>query len=262
VLRLFDEAHPSLTVPEMAELTGFPASSIYRHVRELLAEEFLESTVDSRYRLGSAFIDFTRRVRVTDPLLLVGSELLHVLVEQVRVPVHVLLCRLYGDQVMCVAVDKSDRVGFSTSYELCRPMPLVRGATSKAILANMPPRALKKLLSAVETDSTQQQALDQALAQTRRTGYCITSGEVDDGLTGMAAMVQNVSLGVSASLSLIGEAAMLTKDQQTQVLPLLLSTASVINTRLSEEAAGLPEKKVRRRPPSADVEAGQGNAPA
>lgn len=239
VLRLFDEEHLALTVPQIAEAIGSPPSSIYRHVRELLAEGFLESTVDSRYRLGPAFIDFTRRVRVTDPLLRSGSRLLGVMIEQMRVPGFALLCRLYGNQVMCVAVEKSGHVGFATSYELGRPMPLLRGATSKAVLANMPGRSLDKLLKNAQIDEATSAELTATLGKIRRSGYCVTSGEVDQGLTGMATMVHNGALGINASLSFIAEASVLSTDQQQQLLPMLLSTARVINSLLEEEASRL-----------------------
>lgn len=254
ILRLFDEEQRSLTVPEMAEITGSPASSVYRHVRELLAEGFLESTVDSRYRLGPIFIHFSRRVRITDPLLRAGVSLIEGLVEQVRLPCNALLCRLYGNQVMCVALCKSPEAQFVTSYQYGRPMPLLSGATSTTVLARMPARALNKLLDNVGATDQHRADLARSLEQIRRQGYGVMDGDVDDGLRGIAAGIHSKELGINASISLIGEAATLTPEYQNRVLPLLLSTASVINGLLEEQVGVIRERKRARIEGRAQIE--------
>ena len=73
VLRLFGEAKSEWTVPDMAEALGLPASTVYRTVRELLAEGFLDPAPEARYRLGAAFVEFDRLVRLTDPLARLGE---------------------------------------------------------------------------------------------------------------------------------------------------------------------------------------------
>ena len=86
VLRCFTEAKANWTVPELAEAIAVPASTVYRTVRELVAQGFLEPSTEAHYRLGSAFIEFDRMIRLTDPLVKVGSPLLRDLVAEVRHP--------------------------------------------------------------------------------------------------------------------------------------------------------------------------------
>ena len=74
VLRLFDEAKNNWTVPEIADVTGIPSSTVYRTARELLAANFLEPAQEGHYRLGSAFIEFDRLIRMTDPLVHLGTH--------------------------------------------------------------------------------------------------------------------------------------------------------------------------------------------
>src|SRR5690606_13656547 len=50
ILERFDQAHPSLTVPELADRTGLPSSSVYRIVRELVAYGLLERAGDGTLR--------------------------------------------------------------------------------------------------------------------------------------------------------------------------------------------------------------------
>ena len=67
VLRLFDESKSVWTVPDIAQALATPSSTVYRTVRELLAANFLEPAQESHYRLGAAFIEFDRLIRMTDP---------------------------------------------------------------------------------------------------------------------------------------------------------------------------------------------------
>ena len=60
ILRLFSEQDRAWTVPAMAAKLGIPASTLYRTVRELLAESFLEPSSEASYRLGAAFVAFDR----------------------------------------------------------------------------------------------------------------------------------------------------------------------------------------------------------
>jgi DNA-binding IclR family transcriptional regulator len=54
VLRLFGEPKSNWTMPEISAVLGVPTSTIYRTVRELVAENLLEPATDAHYRLGSA----------------------------------------------------------------------------------------------------------------------------------------------------------------------------------------------------------------
>ena len=67
ILRLFSAQTPAWTVPAMSDALGVPASTIYRTVRELTEAAFLEPSSAASYRLGAAFIEYDRLLRLTDP---------------------------------------------------------------------------------------------------------------------------------------------------------------------------------------------------
>lgn len=174
ILRLFGEAKATWTVPEMAAALGQPASSVYRAVRELVAEAFLEPATEAHYRLGAAFVEFDRLVRRTDPLTRIGEPRLADIAAQAGVPCAVLLARLYGDTVMCVADTRAGDLPATPSYERGRPMPLTRGATSKTILAQLPTRRLVRLIDTIDGAAAapeQTAALREILAGVRRRGH-------------------------------------------------------------------------------------------
>lgn len=245
ILRLFGVEHDAWTVPGIASALAMPPSTIYRIVREMIGSGFLEAANDSHYRLGPCFIEFDRLIRVTDPLHEAGTPLLREIVMQVRAPCIAVLARLYNDTVMCVADAASPDARVRTSYERGRPRPLTRGATSKAILAQLPPRRLSRLL-AQEGDgppvSGGPAALQNELASIRKRGFSITRGEVDRGLMGIAAPVSLPSRGLVGSLSLVLDAAATDSALERRLAMLVVSTASLLTEDL---AAARPASPVR-----------------
>jgi DNA-binding IclR family transcriptional regulator len=246
VLRLFDEARSDWTISEMSGALDVPASTVYRTVRDLLAENFLEPATEGHYRLGSAFVAFDRLIRLTDPIVRVGNELLHDIALQARVPCVGVLARLYGDTVMCVADTVPTDRAIRTSYERGRPRPLTRGATSKVILAQLPTRRLSKLLAAHSVTERHPHApsaaqLREELALIRRRGFCVSRGEVDKGLVGLAAPVSVPSRALMASLSLVVSASTLDEAIERRLVLLLVSAASLLTERLSRIDEPLPQ---------------------
>ena len=213
VLRLFDEAASAWTVPAMAEAVGVPASTVYRTVRDLVAGGFLEPAAEAAYRLGPAFIEFDRSLRLTDPLVVAGRPVLRDVVAQARAPCVALLSRFYNGAVMCVADETAAGAPFRSSYERGRPMPLASGATSKVILAHLPPRQFSKLAQGGDLPGDPD-ALRRELVDIRKRGYCSTANEIDPGLAGIAAPVILKSAGIVASLSLVADDALLDEGQR------------------------------------------------
>lgn len=246
ILRLFTPEDPSWTVPQMSAALGTPTSTVYRTVRELAGEGFLEASVDAHYRLGSAFVEFDRMMRLTDPLVRTGAPLLRDLVHEVRLPCTCVLARLYGDRVISTADERTPGAKIPTSYERGRPMPLIRGATSKAILANLPTRRLKNLLQsegAADASEEAVSALKKELLSIRKRGYSVTRGEVDPSLIGIAAPIANRDLAISASISVILEASSSTPSAEQRLILLVVSSAKMIVDELEALAAQSMDSK-------------------
>jgi len=231
VLRVFSDAASAWSVPDMAETLGVPASTAYRTVRDLVDAGFLEAAHDGAYRLGPAFIEYDRLLRMTDPLVHAGAGALRDVVMQAHTPCVALLSRLYNDQVMCVADEAARETSFRSSYERGKPMPLTQGATSKAILAQLPARQLNRLIGAPKT-APGYESLRRELADIRRRGYCATASEIDTGLAGIAAPVIVREAGVYASLSLVADDSSLDDGQRRRLVLLVVSAASLISEEL------------------------------
>jgi DNA-binding IclR family transcriptional regulator len=237
VLRLFDEEHSEWTVLEIAAALAVPASTVYRTVREMLAAEFLEPITEARYRLGACFIEFDRLVRVTDPLYRVGTAVLRDVVDQAHVPCVAVLARLYDDTVMCIADYRTTEESVYTSYERGRPRPLTRGATSKVILAQLPPRRLAKLLDSTSKKTgpspKNKSRFRDELVGIRKRGYAITRGEVDKHVAGIAAPVSVPARALMGSISLVVPAARLDETLERRLVLLVVSSAKLLTAELS-----------------------------
>jgi DNA-binding IclR family transcriptional regulator len=237
VLKLFDTGLPgnarSWTVNAMAAALGAPASTLYRTVGELTKAGFLEQTGEAHYRLGPAFIEFERLLRLNDPLVQIATAVIDDVLRQAGIPCVAIMARLYNGEVMCIADGSTPGTGFRSSYERGRPMPITRGATSKIILANLPSRQLSQLVG----PRPETVELRKELQVIRRAGFVASASEIDPGLTGIAAPVVVAAAGVTASLTLVCEENGLDEATRRRLILLVVSAASLLAEDIRRDAA-------------------------
>ena len=204
ILNLFSEQRSSWTVSEISDKLEAPSSTIYRIVRELVLSEFLESAAGAYFRLGPAFIKFNRTINLSDPLVRAGQPFLEKLANENPIVSVNVLARLYGNKVMCVADYKSPFFKNNTSYQKGKLMPLIYGATSRAIIMKVTGRRLEDLLKHEEFNNyNEKDTFLKNLKNDNKKEYCRTEGQVDKGLIGFAVPIKNKKLGIEASLSSI-----------------------------------------------------------
>lgn len=208
-LRLFTPERPMWTVEEAAAALGVSLSTAYRYFRSL-GDAGLLDPVEAQgfYVLGPAVIEFDRTIRVSDPLLGASIPTMRWLADQTGRRGTLLLCRLYQEKVMCIHQERAAGVEQAISYERGRPMPMFRGAASKAILAQLPPRQLRRIF---EKAAPEIEALGLGpdwkgfrgrLGAIRRAGVCISRGELDPGVIGISAPLFSPQKQVLGSLGL------------------------------------------------------------
>jgi DNA-binding IclR family transcriptional regulator len=105
---------------------------------------------------------------------------------------------------MCVADYKSSTFKNNTSYQKGKLMPLMYGATSRAIIMQIRGKRLDDLLK-FETFKSENEKdyFLESLKSDKKKGYCYTQGQVDKDLIGFAVPIQSKKLGIEASLSSI-----------------------------------------------------------
>jgi len=198
VLALFTRDNSEWSVEEAAAALDVPVSTVYRYFRTLSSAELITPYWPGRYVLGPAVIEYDYAMRLHDPLLNAAREVMTALADEVGNCV-AMLARLYKDKVMCVHRERSRGSEFdAVGYERGRPMPLDRGAASKAILANLAVRELRGMKL-----SDDNPALMDSLRAIRAQGFSVTRGEVTPGVLGVAVPIFRSDRALEGSLGLI-----------------------------------------------------------
>jgi DNA-binding IclR family transcriptional regulator len=230
ILSLFTPARPAWSAEEAAHELDVSLSTCYRYFNSLVASGLLDRLHRNQYVLGPAIIEFDWQIRIADPMLEIAKPVMIELLRAAPGAAAVLLCRLYRHKVMCIH-QESNRPGEGMgSYERGRPRPMLRGATSKIILAHLPTRTVANLWRDHAADApggpgSSFEDYKASLKLIRRAGYCITRGEVDAERIGIAAPIFGAGERVSGSLTVVLQAAE-TSDRLTHRLASLVVAAT------------------------------------
>ncbi len=202
LMGLFTQAQPVWSPEQAARTLGVSRASAYRYFALLSRAGWVEASGTGGFALGPAIVGLDRQIRLADPLLQAARDPMDDLARHTGGMV--LLSRLHRDRVMCIHQSGAGgRAALPVSYERGRAMPLHRGATSKAILAFLPPRMLARMLE----ESGGSAAAKTEMQRIRANGLCMTRGEVDRGALGIAVPLFEPAGGaepaVTGSLSVV-----------------------------------------------------------
>jgi DNA-binding IclR family transcriptional regulator len=205
ILDLFTEASPEWTSEEMRVALGYSRPTLYRYLKTLKEAGFLMALPHSGYMLGPRVTELDFLSRRSDPLIEAGRPHLRALTA--AHPGVASLVRWYGRKLLCVASEDSSPVTLS-SYPRGRPMPLARGAISRAILAWLPKRDQEAIVAEHEAEfAAPRETVLAMLRDTRRDGVAVAWGEVTPGVVGVAAPVLAADRAPVAALCLTSDAA-------------------------------------------------------
>ena len=191
-LQLFTAERPDWSVEEAAEHLQVSVSTIYRYFNIMCDAGFLDSMTRGRYVLGPAFIAFDRQIRLMDPMLQTAIPVMKRLVAHAGGKGVALLCRRFRDRIMCVHQENASVLDVDISFERGRPLGMVRGAASKAILAHLPIRLLRSIYND-HAASIAEVGLGRSWEEFRLTlkgiraaGFSVTRAELDADRVGIA----------------------------------------------------------------------------
>lgn len=209
VLSLFSAERPVWSPERAAVRMRVSLATGYRYFNTLVAAGMLEKLNRNRYVLGPAIVELDRKVRAADPVLKLAQPVMERLLRRLREPAAILLCRYYRQKVMCIHQETNRSGEPVSSYERGALRPLFRGATSKVILAHLPPRAVVDLWRDHRREIVAAgmgpgfEDFKAALRALRREPVNVSSSEVDAGRTGIAAAIFDSSGRVNGSLSIV-----------------------------------------------------------
>jgi DNA-binding IclR family transcriptional regulator len=241
VLEFVEERGQVAGMDEMLDGLNLTRSTLYRYVRTLVEFGLLATSPGTGYTLGPRIIELDYKIRVRDPIILASHPLMTQLVQ--TVPGIALLCRRYRDRVLCVHQVRGP-VGFVSTYERGRARPLLKGAASLVILANMPAPQIARLhhqdpgsfAEAGLGDSLK--AVRQALRAIRTQGWKASESQVVSGVTGIAAPIFDSGDHVMGSLSLTVGRTGLSHGEVAEIAARVAFCAQMVSSALSAQDSG------------------------
>lgn len=192
ILDLFTAERMIWTADEMAERLGYTRPTTYRYIRELVTAGFIVRFGDGLYSLGPRSVELDFLIRQADPFLVAGVPIIRDLSRQTGSDIN--LFELYGDRIVTVH-QQSGIDALPLSFGRGRPLPLLRGAGSKIIVAHLPRTRLKRIFELHADDAKAYLGANDfsdfraSMAAMRKAGYVVSQGELDTGYTGIAVPV-------------------------------------------------------------------------
>ena len=209
LLKLFTLEQPYWTAEKASVHLDVSISTAYRYLLALDEVGLITVVNPGVYMLGPAIIQLDRQIQLTDPLLNAARDVMNELIVYAPENAVVLLCRSYSDKVLCIHQVAKPGSALPVSYDRGKPMPMLRGATSKVILASLPTRRLKVVHAAHQQEialvglGAGWDEFKSAMSAIRKAGYCISHGEIDEGRIGISVAVVNQENFAIGSLSYV-----------------------------------------------------------
>lgn len=237
ILDLFSERRLEWTAEEMIAELGYSRPTLYRYLKTLKDAGLLTQTGPHGMTLGPRVVELDFLMRKSDALLREGGVVLKELAA--LHPSTALLVRWYGNKLLCVASEVSTPQPKS-SYPRGRPMPLARGAISRAILAHLPRR---QMLAKIQENFEELRRLElgesvdeiaETLRKMRKGGAQIARGEVTDGVVGVAAPVFDASRAPVAALCMTINRETLDDAKLAQVSDAIWTSGERLSRALTE----------------------------
>lgn len=223
ILDLFGAESPVLSADQIIARRKYSRPTGYRYVRELVAAGLLVRAPGG-YSLGPRIIELDWLIRRHDPVLAKSREIVRELVAATGCGVTQM--GIYGDRIVTIHHERGPE-GLEISFDRGRPMPLFRGAPSKAILAFLPRARLERLHARHE--KRRFSAVYEELQGIRKAGFAVSLGELDADKVGLAAPVFR-DRTVAGSVCLV----MTRTRYDTANVPLLVGRLTDAASRISD----------------------------
>lgn len=187
ILELFaSQRKESMSLTEISRSLELHKTTVYRLLRTLQYAGWIrQSPQTGHYALGSGILLVASAFSVHNTCRELLSEEMHRLAEKFNETV-VLSVLLGGHTGICVDMTKS-RHQLGIAGERGYIVPLQSGATGKTLLAAQPEDLRNALIEElIPEDRTRQRLLKNQLLQILQDGYCVSEGEVDQGVAAVA----------------------------------------------------------------------------
>lgn len=239
LLKAFSEDEPEIGITSLAKRLGLAKSTIHRLATTLVAERLLEQNPDTgRYRLGLALFSLGTLVRRRISVSNEAQPYLHILREQTGESVHLAIL----DQIDIVYLYnlESTQAIRTRSYIGVRK-PALCTSEGRAIVAYLPPEVFGRLLNEglvarLPNTNVDPASMRKNLETVRHNGYALDDEESEVGMRSIAAPIRDMGGNVVAAVGMAGPVQRLSKKALRGMVPMLLTAADSISSRLGYRA--------------------------
>jgi len=181
VMEAFDAGHRDLSLTEIVRMTGLEISGARRLLTTLVSAGYLQQDPRSRrYRLSAKVLAWSVAYLGNDPLVACAYPVLQSVAQESGCQFELCVLNEADCVVLLSLTGASQKLSLVKGPSVGVREPAFCSPTGLAILAHMPQRAAFALIDAAprrkvtEHTVTATEAIMQALARTRETGYAIT----------------------------------------------------------------------------------------
>lgn len=232
ILDAFSLERPTLTLREIRDSTGLPASTVQRLVANMVWAGLLERA-DDQVRIGLRMTYWAapalKALDAIDRIKPILDDLRDLTQESVS------LFKVEKGHRVCVALSETRHELRQEAY-VGKLMPLHAGAAARVLLAwnaglqdEILARDVDRLTGFTITEGEQLRA---AVEQCRAQGYASTSGERIDGAAGLAAPVFDAEGRALYALTVSGPAVRVTPEATVEWAPALLEASRAATRQL------------------------------
>lgn len=196
VLQAFSPGRPVLTARELARLTAIPLPSMYRYIALLRDTGLLVGDDRGAYHLSARLISLARAAEAADGFIPLADAVMRDLVQECGETA--IFVRLIARTPVCVHRVESPH-HLRATFEPGSPLPLVRGASARVLLAGLPARQRQELLAPLaQADPEAAARLEESVARVAVRGWATSEEEIDSGIWAAAAAVTDGQATVAA----------------------------------------------------------------
>jgi DNA-binding IclR family transcriptional regulator len=239
ILDLFDERHPIWTADEVMARLQVSQPTSYRYLRELCAYGYLVR-LPMGYVLGPKIVELDYHIRQSDPVLRGAQMIMRDLAN--RTGFEVLLMSTFGDQIVTTHHEAGSET-LTISFGRGHPMPLFRGAGSKAIVAFLPKAQRRRIYTRNAEEAklanfgATYEEFEAKLQSVRRARFALSVGELNEGNVGIAAPIFQTSRTACGSLTVVASARAYETVDRDALIEAIRQAAKRISTDVMQSDA-------------------------
>lgn len=232
VIKAFDQQRPTMTLSEVASVTGFTRAATRRFLLTLVSEGYAKQQ-DKLFSLTAKVLDLGFSYLSTLDLWHNAKPLMSALVEQLNESCSAAVLDGF-DAVYVERVATTKRI-MSISLNVGTRLPAFATSLGRVLLADMDELTLDGFLKAcpieqfTEYTLTEKHALMTEIAKVKIQGYSLVEQELELGLTSISVPIHNSAGKITAALSVSTHTSQTTRQHIFEViLPILQQCARQI----------------------------------